>query len=203
MIRDSYGLVLCGGKSTRMKTDKSTLTYFGRPQWQQVYEMLHVHCTTAFISCSGSQEHQFGKEYPLIIDDTPFQDCGPIASLLSAFAKFPDRDLFIAGCDYPFLSSQELDEFFSSSSSDHLATAFFNEMENVYEPVLGWYSHRSRMALMERFFTKKYSLQKFLLDINAKKYFPHDINSMISVDTPELMHSSIIKLNRTYAGGGE
>ncbi|HWA34098.1 MAG TPA: NTP transferase domain-containing protein, partial [Cyclobacteriaceae bacterium] len=184
MIQGSYGLVLCGGLSTRMKTDKSLLSYFGRPQWEHVHQLLSAHCAEVFISCNADQQNQFTNAHKLIVDDPAFRNRGPIASLLSAFAKFPHRDFLIAGCDYPFLSNQELDWLLSSRVSRDIATVFFNESENLYEPVIGWYSHRCGNLLMESCVSGNFSLQNFLFGVDARKYIPADANSLISVDTP-------------------
>jgi molybdopterin-guanine dinucleotide biosynthesis protein A len=201
MIRDSYGLVLCGGKSARMETDKCFLTYFGQPQWYHVYQMLEEHCADVFISCNGSQIGRFDKGSRIIVDDSAFEDAGPMSSLLSAFKTCPERDVFVVGCDYPFLSGAELGKFFSSVQTGDMASAFFNETENVYEPVIGWYSHHCRRALIENFAMGQHSLQRFLWSVNAKKYIPLEINSMMSVDTPGLMRDAMLQLkDKDYAG---
>ncbi len=200
MIRDSYGLVLCGGRSTRMKADKSFLTYSDQPQWRRVYQMLGEHCSKVFISCNDRQVDQFAADCPVIVDQGEFKNNGPIAALLSAFQKYPDQDWVIVGCDYPLLSSRILNEFAKSPRPIEMACTFFNESENVYEPVIGWYSHRCRLPLMERFAAGKYSLQNFLRTINARKHIPSDINALMSIDTPALMVEAMAQLKlRTYA----
>ncbi|MBK8495728.1 MAG: NTP transferase domain-containing protein [Chitinophagaceae bacterium] len=40
IITNTYGLVLCGGNSSRMGTDKSMLQYYDKPQRYHVYDML-------------------------------------------------------------------------------------------------------------------------------------------------------------------
>jgi len=64
-----YGLVLSGGKSTRMKKDKSTLEYYGKTQTQFCYELLSRYCTQVFISNRKEQKDLGGhKGLPQIHD---------------------------------------------------------------------------------------------------------------------------------------
>ncbi len=193
-MRDSYGLVLCGGRSSRMKTDKCLLNYFGQPQWQRVYEMLRTFCTHVFISCRADQQSHFGGGYPLIVDGDTIEDSGPLKGLLSAFAKYPAANWFVMGCDYPFLSKEDLQNFSSCVRDDDGAAAFFNETEKLYEPVLGWYSNASARTLNEQYSNGQCSLQQYLKEINARRFAPEGIKVMLSVDTPELMRETMMQL---------
>ena len=44
------GLVIAGGKSTRMQQDKAMIQYHGMPQYQYVYNILQPFCSETFIS---------------------------------------------------------------------------------------------------------------------------------------------------------
>ena len=50
-----YGLVLAGGRSTRMRRDKATLSYQGRSQLDRAMELLGSCVQQAFVSVRPDQ----------------------------------------------------------------------------------------------------------------------------------------------------
>src|SRR5436190_22901112 len=98
------GLVLCGGKSSRMGKDKSLLEYHGQPQRYYLYEILEALCGSAYISCNKEQAKDVPANYKVIVDDPEYNDISPMARLLSAFKKHPKSDFLLVSCDYPFIN---------------------------------------------------------------------------------------------------
>src|SRR4051812_24633015 len=96
-----YGLIACGGKSSRMGFDKSTIVYHGKPQRYHVYNLLQPFCEKIFISCNHEQAASILPEYSFIVDTERAQHRGPIAALVSAFEQFPGASFLLIGCDYP------------------------------------------------------------------------------------------------------
>src|SRR5688500_7691691 len=102
------GVVVCGGRSSRMGTDKSQLIYYDKPQHEHVADMLAVFCEKVVISCNAIQSEALQTPYEKLPDAPGFADRGPISAVLTAFKSFPRHDLLVTGCDYPFLSTTEL-----------------------------------------------------------------------------------------------
>lgn len=184
---NDYGLVVCGGKSTRMGSDKSLLTYHDKPQRLHVYEILNGLCDKTFISCNSTQTNSIDKDYATLADLPQYSGIGPMAALLTAFTLHPQNDFLVVGCDYPFVSSGELKRFLGGLERSTLAAAFYNLEEQMYEPLLAWYSHRTTPEIRSLFEEKKYSLQYYLQRVNAQRYHPIQNTSMKSVDTPQSM----------------
>jgi len=80
-IKDTYGLVMCGGHSNRMGTDKSMLQYYNKPQRYHVYDMLLPFCEKVFISCNAQQAKSVDAGYNFIEEAPIYQDFGPMAAL--------------------------------------------------------------------------------------------------------------------------
>jgi molybdenum cofactor guanylyltransferase len=182
-LPDTYGLVMCGGNSSRMGTDKSLLTYYNKPQRYHVYEMLLPFCKNVFISCNQLQSANIEKGYPFLKDDDAYTDIGPMAALLTACKQFPEKNILLIGCDYPFLSATDLQQFSTYCAGENNMAAFYNEQEELYEPLLAWYPYQSFDKLKKMHHANRYSLQHFLKDNGAIKFYPQNKNSITSVDT--------------------
>ncbi len=180
-LTSTYGLVVCGGNSSRMGRDKSLLQYYDKPQRYHVYNMLLPFCEKVFISCNAEQVNTIEVGYNFIEDNIAYSNIGPMAALLSAFTKFPEKNILLIGCDYPFLQATELQQFVTHCKN--VPTGFYNETADIYEPLLTWYPAASFNNLQNMQEAEQYSLQHFLKDNNAVKYFPADANSMTSIDT--------------------
>ena len=179
------GLAVCGGQSSRMGCDKSLISYHAKPQRYHVYDMLRKTCTETFISCSATQLEEIKFPYKTMVDLPAFSSIGPMAALLTGFTHFPQHDLLIVGCDYPFLTAGTLIDFANSINKRRIAAAFCHRQEPTYEPLLAWFSHRAAPALRKLFEKNEHSLQYFLQTANAERYYPEDAEVMQSIDTPE------------------
>ena len=177
-----YGLVVCGGASSRMGTDKGLLVYHDKPQQYHIYQILDTICDRVFLSCNNTQFANILPGYDAIPDSTEFENIGPMAALLTAFSHYPEKDFLVVGCDYPFLTKQSLKLFIETLSKKSLASAFYNN-HHRYEPLLAWYSCTSASLLKNHFERGEYSLQEFLRAHTAEKYQPDDQQVMKSVDT--------------------
>jgi len=185
MKKELYGLVVCGGKSSRMGTDKSLINYHGKPQRYYVYEMLEWVCDKVFISCNRAQATSIIAPYQMLADQPELENVGPMAALLTAFSTYPDKDFLVVGCDYPLVTTKDLKEFEKGLDREQMVSAFYNEENNMYEPLLAYYSERSGNEIQRMYRDNQYSLQHFLKENNAKKYNPVRPKNVISVDTPE------------------
>lgn len=194
IITNTYGLVLCGGNSSRMGTDKSMLQYYDKPQRYHVYDMLLPFCEKVFISCNNVQENKMEAGYPFLTDMEEYNNTGPMAALLTAFTKYPTKNILLAGCDYPFLSSADIKDF--SAVCNHAPAAFYNDADQVYEPLLAWYPFQVFDELKNRHASKQYSLQHFLKDNKAVKFYPGNEKSMVSVDTKETFIKAYKSINK-------
>ncbi|MEO6541105.1 MAG: molybdenum cofactor guanylyltransferase [Ferruginibacter sp.] len=182
-VTNTYGLVVCGGHSRRMGTDKSMLRYHQKPQRYHVYDMLLPFCEKVYISCNDTQANTNEPGYNFIKDDPAFSHTGPMAALLTAFNKFPQRNILFIGCDYPFLSIAELQNFLYSCGNE--LSGFYNDEAAVYDPLLAFYPAASAEPLNRMHEAKQFSLQHFLKEQRAVKHFPLNKKSMISIDTEE------------------
>jgi len=193
-IHGTYGLVLIGGNSSRMGRDKSMIQYYQKPQRYYVYENLTPFCEKVFISCNKDQAGSISADYSFITDNDLYKDIGPMAALLTAFTEFPKKNMLLIGCDYPFLTANDLQQL-SLNCKAGKPVSFYNKDENIYEPLVAWYPFTVLDTLKNMFQSNKYSLQHYLQDSDALRLYPVYKKSIISINTPKDFKKAFAHLN--------
>jgi molybdopterin-guanine dinucleotide biosynthesis protein A len=178
------GLVVCGGKSARMGYDKSLLNYHGKPQRYHLYKMLEPFCEQVYISCNEDQLKDIKEGYGVMADLPVYHNNGPMSALLTAFSTFPKSNFLLIGCDYPFLTAEEISRFLEQCQAGN-TIVFYNEKDDMYEPLLAFYHQSIKNSLMEMARNSQHSLQELLRKNSAGKYYPVNKKCIIGVNTRE------------------
>jgi molybdenum cofactor guanylyltransferase len=179
------GLILVGGHSHRMGTDKSVLSYHGRPQRAYLYELLGQFCSNVYLSCRSDQVAEL-SHYQTITDKYP--NDGPMGALLSAFEYDAEAAWLVVACDMPFIDSKTIDFLLKNTDSQTFATAFINQKKQI-EPLLSVWKSES-YGIIERLHTKgQKSLSKVLEQHNAQLVIPPNYNWILNANTPESYQS--------------
>lgn len=145
--RPVFGLVLSGGKSTRMGTDKGALEYAGKPQIPRTVDLLTPFCSQVFVSCRPDQtQDPHRRNYPQVVDR--FLDFGPLSGILSAQFQHPEATWLVAAVDLPFLDRPALEGLFSGRNPFRFATAY-RGFEDLPEPLCALYEPKSRPRLLQ------------------------------------------------------
>lgn len=117
------GLVLTGGRSTRMGQDKSRLIYHEKPQREHLADLLQPFCHTVFWSVNAVQAAELAaKEQPVIVD--AFDIPGPLNGILTAFRQDPEAAWLVVACDMPLLTEASLRALVNGRDATKPATAF-------------------------------------------------------------------------------
>ncbi len=192
-MEQPVGLVLCGGKSSRLRQDKSQINYHGAPQWQFLAGMLSELCPKVIVSCSYSQAAQYSREVEgthlanlfFCVDQPALADSGPVSGVLSAFETVPATDLLVIGCDYPLIKKEDLEFLLSSRKPGTDAVCYHLEKENLDLPFPAIYERSIQKILLNLFHQGKYSLREGLREGNVLRLTPPHPERLISANTPE------------------
>jgi molybdopterin-guanine dinucleotide biosynthesis protein A len=98
------GLILAGGQSLRMGTDKGLVSLQGRPMIVHVYERFAPQVTQVLISANRNQETyaNYGEDVIADPDDLePWQ--GPLAGVLAGMRRCEAEWIATTPCDTPWL----------------------------------------------------------------------------------------------------
>jgi len=137
------GIILCGGESTRMGSDKGLLILNEKTWTQRALENLSLLGIPVKISVNYNQYPHYKSEFPsveLIVDEPSLAVKGPLLGVLSSHLKYPYEDLFILACDMPLMEPDLLNELYSRYQHQTTSGAIVFTNNGEWEPLCGIYS---------------------------------------------------------------
>ncbi|GGD38952.1 NTP transferase domain-containing protein [Muriicola marianensis] len=136
-----YGLILAGGKSSRMGRDKALISYHGKSQWEVLYDLAQKLCTRTFLSLRKDQQNDIATEADSILDRDEYP--GPFNGILSAHKAFPDAAWLVLACDLPLIDHKTLQLLVDSRDSSMDATALATQATKLPEPLAAIWEPRA------------------------------------------------------------
>ncbi len=91
------GVILVGGNSSRMGTNKAFIEFDGKTLLERAIESKQPHCDHIVISCRRDEADLYAS-YGTPMEDI-LSDRGPMGSIYTAFEQYPDHDLLICAVD--------------------------------------------------------------------------------------------------------
>jgi molybdopterin-guanine dinucleotide biosynthesis protein A len=179
-----FGLVLAGGKSTRMKKDKASLQYHDKIQSAHCFDLLTPLCERVFISKRRHQRNRKGETVlPRIDDHDGFAGIGPLGGILSAMAENPKAAWLVLACDLPFVTKKILAELIAKRAPERIATAYQSRHDGLPEPLCAIYEPRAQ-ARLKKFFKKGiFCPRKILIQSDTRLLRPGDKKALDNVNT--------------------
>ncbi|MDB5103509.1 MAG: hypothetical protein JWP91_1198 [Fibrobacteres bacterium] len=179
-----YGLVLGGGRSSRMRADKASLDYHGKPQTAHCLELLGAHCERSFLSCRADQAAQPGfAGHPQIHDG--FLDMGPLSGILSALKAHRRAAFLVLACDLPFLDARSLEALVAGRDPFKIATAFAGPQNGLPEPLCAIYEPRCYPRALQLMGQGISCPRKVILNSSSRILPAPDFRALLNANDPE------------------
>lgn len=146
------GLLLAGGKSSRMGRDKASMVVGsdGITQARRTADLLGKFCGRTFVSLRDGQPAPEGAQgLEVVVDSSMAQ--GPLSGILAAFQKAPEAAWLVLACDLPFVSEQVLSHLIVHRKPNDPPPffAFASSSDGLPEPLCAIYEPSAR-AVLER-----------------------------------------------------
>jgi len=143
------GVILCGGQSTRMGSDKGMIALQSATWAEAAAGKMAELQLPVLISVNEDQFNTYSNVFPvkqLVKDDTGIDVRGPLRGVLSVHKQYPGDDLFILACDMPLMQTNIL-QLLLGFSLEHTAAAHVFANDGVAEPLCGIYSAAGLAAI--------------------------------------------------------
>ena len=163
------GLILCGGQSTRMGTDKGLIKSIKKTWAESASDKLKKLSHPVVLSVNSKQVSVYRNIFlptQLIQENDSLKFRGPLCGVLSVHLHYPNEDLLILGCDMPLITIQILKELMLKYKQHAGSTAFVYTNDDEPEPLCAIYKAEGLSHIVHLYQTYqliKHSM-KFMLD---------------------------------------
>ncbi len=187
------GLVLCGGKSTRMGRDKGEIAYHEKAQREHVYDLLCGLCDETYLSCNQQQSNAIDN-IPVIEDVLP--GLGPVSGILSAFQNNTKVAWLTVACDLPLLDAATLAYLTEHRNQPKIATAFWDEEGKFPEPLITIWEPQAYPILLQ-WVSEGYTCpRKVLINSDVEMLTAPDTSVFANINTMQEYEAVKIVMNK-------
>lgn len=163
------GIVLSGGKSTRMGTDKGLMVEDGLNWAQLAFSKLRSLVDEVYVSVSSAQAAKYAGSFgdKLIIDDQSLSMGGPVLGLLSAHIAHPKEDIIVLACDMPRMEKDPIEYLLRQYKGMPEMETYLFVNDKGFQPLMAIYAS----ALLE----------KILQDLNAGTLTTFSVKHLVDI----------------------
>ena len=171
MMKYLNGIILSGGKSSRMGMEKGLLKIAGKALVEYAIDVLNPHVKRLIICSNKAEYNQFGLD---VYSDL-VRDIGPLGGIYTGL-KYSDADCnIVLSCDMPFIDSQFIEYLKGSMRVGQ--TALVPTHDHKIEPLISIYTSKMMIYMEEYIQHKSYALQDILSNAEGVQFL--DVSQQI------------------------
>jgi molybdenum cofactor guanylyltransferase len=156
-------IILSGGKSSRMGTDKGLLDLNGKPMIQHVLDVAKKITDNIIVSSNQDEYLDFGS--PVVKDEVT--DVGPMGGIYSCLSRCKTSKNLVLTCDSPLVTEELLTKLIDNGG-DELDVVYYAHEANVY-PLTAIYDKRILPNLKMMIDEGNFRMKALFENVNCKK----------------------------------
>lgn len=174
--------ILCGGKSSRMQTEKGLVKYLDKPFIKWVIEAVLPITSNIFLVTDNQDYSSFG--YPLVSD--AYKDKGPIGGIYSALNHSESDYILLLSCDIPNITSYVINNYLVKNLSGDIDVTYLSDDSDSY-PLIAFYNKRLKSKFLNSINLNKLKLISLLTELDCQniKVDKKDFNALKNINTKE------------------
>lgn len=180
------GIVLCGGQSSRMGSDKGMLNTEGTAWAQLAINKLAALQMPVTLCVNELQYGAYAATFsdtPVITDNETLDLHGPLLGVMTAHLQYPMQNLFVLACDMPLMETSVLTELYQLYLQTDVYDGFVFTNDEQPEPLCAIYCANGLAAIADmhkKGLLKRHSMKSMIENLNIcfvrvskeqKKYF--------------------------------
>lgn len=177
------GVILCGGKSSRMGMDKGLILRDGQPWSMICAKKLEDIGLRVLISVNSSQEAEYKKYFPAsVLVTDKWTETGPIGGILTVHQQFQLSDLLVLACDLVDMDTPTLQVLVNNYNTKQYFRYYAFHNGSFWEPLCSIYTARALQGLS----VLSPNLQDILGSGNTRKIPVQSANCFKNYNRPPL-----------------
>lgn len=176
MNKIGAAVILNGGKSSRMGSDKSKLIIKGQSLLERAVHLVSPLADQVYISSQATT-----SSLPTLPDFA--ESIGPMGGIVGALESLPEleRILFIP-VDMPFLTNETLDRLIETSA---ISSSVLVDMRGAPIPVVAVYTQEAGKVFLQCIRTGNFGLQLALREMTYQAIQAHNVRECMNINTAE------------------
>lgn len=134
MMKDITAVILVGGRSKRMRSDKWSLALSGQPLLDELIEKFSLLCTEVILAV-GAGKRPLWTGIKMVEDEVLGQ--GPLSGILAGLKGSSLEHNLVVSCDMPFVNTDLIKEIMGRAAGNDVVVC---ESPNGLEPLCALYS---------------------------------------------------------------
>lgn len=156
------GIILAGGKSSRMGTEKGLIIYKNKPFVEHIIEAMSPLVDNIIIISNNKAYESFGfKCYEDLIKNT-----GPLAGIYTGLRYSKTNNNLIVSCDIPLIKTVVLQKLIDQKNDASEVIQIQSQGKNM--PLIALYKKSCEVIFMEELHQNQKKVQKALKKCNVK-----------------------------------
>lgn len=160
-MRNFGGLILAGGKSSRMGQDKGSMDFMGRPMIQYAIDVLNKAGISDIQIVTNKSDLYSKLNYPIISDI--FKNNGPLGGLHAGLTYAKQGHIFVLPCDTPLIDVKVI-QTIMKLHEDPLTVASYHDR---IHPLIGIYNRSILPQIMIQLNRGDLKLQHLINQVNG------------------------------------
>ncbi len=180
-VKEMTGIILAGGKSSRMGQEKGLIQLNGKPFIEHILLAIQPLVTEVIVVSSNS-------DYDTYVDrrvEDIILEAGPIAGIHAGLVHSKTENNIIVSCDVPLITTQLLTTLIRHKEEDVDVVQFEAMGETI--PLIALYKKRCIYACREALDKSQRSLRKLITTLKVKtiKVTEKELFSVANINTKE------------------
>lgn len=192
--RSILGVILCGGRSTRMGKNKALLEFSGKPLLQIVIDHFANQIDDIIISTGEISTPFIQTGLPLVADCAPYIGLGPLSGIFSAM-QYAQTQTYFSGVitiavDTPFFPKDYVSRMLKAASAQNTGYPVIAVSETGFHPTFGFWPLDLRQKLDNHLADGKRSILSFAKQCHAQELVfdsiePLAFDPFFNINTPD------------------
>ena len=147
-LSDATAVLLAGGKSSRMGSDKGLVEFRKKPMASHILEVVATLFSDVFLISNNDSYKDSGYQ---VFPDS-ITDKGPAGGIVSAIEHANSEWIFVVACDMPFITMEAILKLYDAKNDSEICLPL---TKDGIEPLCGFYHSSIHKKLVEFDYAEK------------------------------------------------